>query len=120
MTRPSGDGTVICRLDDIPEGGARGFTVDRDGERAEIFVLRRGGTVYAYVNRCPHMGTPLDWAPDRFLSRDRRHILCATHGALFRIEDGFCVAGPCAGDSLEPVTVATDGDAVMIPTEGSG
>jgi nitrite reductase/ring-hydroxylating ferredoxin subunit len=25
--------------------------------------------------------------------------------SLFEIEDGFCIAGPCAGDQLRPVTV---------------
>lgn len=27
---------------------------------------------------------------------------CATHGAIFRVEDGVCLAGPCQGDQLEP------------------
>jgi nitrite reductase/ring-hydroxylating ferredoxin subunit len=54
------------------------------------------------VNRCPHVGTPLDWAENEFLDREGRHIVCATHGALFRIDDGRCVAGPCQGDRLEP------------------
>ena len=44
-----------------------------------------------YVNSCPHLGSPLDWVPNRFLSADGRHVLCATHGALFRIEDGKVV-----------------------------
>jgi nitrite reductase/ring-hydroxylating ferredoxin subunit len=58
------------------------------------------------VNRCPHVGTPLDWAPDEFMDRAGRHLMCSTHGALFEVEDGRCVAGPCQGDRLEPFPIA--------------
>ena len=57
------------------------------------------------VNSCPHTGGPLDWVEDQFLDLDRRHILCATHGALFRIEDGHCLAGPCKGKGLTAVAI---------------
>jgi nitrite reductase/ring-hydroxylating ferredoxin subunit len=73
----------------------------------DVFLVRRHDELYAYLNRCPHTGGPLDWVPDQFLSLDGQHIQCATHAALFRIHDGFCVAGPCSGQSLVclPVTV---------------
>jgi nitrite reductase/ring-hydroxylating ferredoxin subunit len=95
----------LCRLDDIPEPGSRGFRIGSGSETRALFVVRRGGRVFAYENSCPHTGSPLDWVPDRFLDLERRHILCATHGALFRIEDGYCLAGPCAGKSLKSVSI---------------
>lgn len=95
----------LCRLDDIPDGEARGFTVGTGGGKRIILVTRRGGEVYAYVNACPHIGAPLDWTPNRFMSHDGRHLLCAMHGALFRVEDGYCVSGPCAGQRLAAVAV---------------
>jgi nitrite reductase/ring-hydroxylating ferredoxin subunit len=76
---------VLCRLDDIPDGGARGFA-GATGAFTGLFAIRRGQQVFAYVNSCPHIGVPLDWAPDRFLSTDRSRIVCAMHGAEFRIE----------------------------------
>lgn len=94
-------GTPLCRVDDIPADGSAGFSVDGPGGRTFFMVIRRGDDVHVYVNSCPHLGTPLDFTPGRFLSLDKTHILCATHGALFRIEDGFCVSGPCAGKSLQ-------------------
>ena len=36
-------------------------------------------------------------------------LACRNHGALFAVEDGFCVAGPCAGESLEPIAVEARG-----------
>jgi nitrite reductase/ring-hydroxylating ferredoxin subunit len=56
-----------------------------------------------YVNACPHIGVPLDWAPDRFLSSDASRIICSMHGAEFEIETGLCTAGPCMGERLEAV-----------------
>ncbi len=95
----------LCRLDDIPDGQGRGFEVERWSGRTSIIVVRRGVAVFGYVNRCPHVGTPLDWVPDKFMSWDGCHLLCATHGALFRVEDGLCIQGPCAGDKLEPIAL---------------
>ncbi len=81
----------LCRADAVPEGGARGFRFGSGPDLQMVFVVRRGGLLYAYDNACPHLGTPLNFLPDRFLDRDGRHLLCATHGARFRIEDGNIV-----------------------------
>ncbi len=97
---------AVCRLDEIPDGAARGFTLHGGDGPRDILVARAGAAVCAYVNSCPHTGAPLDWTPDRFMAPDGVHLMCATHGALFRVADGYCIAGPCAGRSLAPVPVA--------------
>ncbi|HEY9198169.1 MAG TPA: Rieske (2Fe-2S) protein [Gammaproteobacteria bacterium] len=100
----------LCRIEELSDPGTRGFTLRTAGGLQDIFIVRRGAAVHAYLNHCPHTGSPLDWQPDRFLNLDGTLIQCATHSALFRIEDGFCVAGPCAGRALTSVSVAlTDG-----------
>lgn len=104
----------LCRLDEIAESGARGFTLEADGAKREVFVVRRLGHVFAYENACPHIGTPLDFMPDQFLTRDRKHLLCSTHGALFEISTGLCIHGPCKGRSLRALPVALrDGTVVL-------
>jgi nitrite reductase/ring-hydroxylating ferredoxin subunit len=107
-------GRFLCRLADIPDGGGKGFWFGEDTARFGVFLIRKGDTVWAYANSCPHRGTPLDWLPDRFLARGGRHILCATHGALFRIADGFCVSGPCAGAHLRPVETMRRGAGIFL------
>ncbi len=92
--------TVLCRLADVPDGGSNGFAVHCRGALLRFMILRRNDHVFVYVNRCPHAGLPLDFRPGRFLDLERTHSLCTNHGAVFRIEDGFCVSGPCAGESL--------------------
>jgi nitrite reductase/ring-hydroxylating ferredoxin subunit len=107
VSRPA-PGTPLCHLDDIADPGAKGFVFGGGAERWEMFVVRRGALVRAYENACPHQGTPLEMFADRFLTADRSLILCTTHGARFRIEDGHCVAGPCKGDHLRPVALRID------------
>ncbi len=108
----------LCALDDIPEDDARGFTL-REGQRmAKVVVVRWKGEVLAYLNRCPHAGTPLDWTPDHFFNGARTHLMCQTHAALFQVEDGFCTDGPCAGDSLLALPVALEGGRVVVDVDG--
>lgn len=96
---------VILDLADIPDGGAREVRLAGDDGPVEVFVVRLGQNVHGYVNRCPHLGVPLNWKPDTFLDAEGRVIVCAMHGAEFAIEDGACLAGPCRGQGLTPVEV---------------
>jgi nitrite reductase/ring-hydroxylating ferredoxin subunit len=104
----------LCSLSDIPVDAARGFTVDCDGRAIQLFAVRKEDSIHAYENRCPHVGTPLDWQPDQFLDPDNRLIQCSTHGALFRIEDGLCIYGPCINQSLTPITAEIRDNHVFI------
>jgi len=106
--------TELCRLEDIPDGEAKGFEIDRPEEIVDIIVVRRGGHVYGYRNNCPHIGTPLNWVEDDYMTLDKQHILCAAHGAEFRIEDGYCLRGPCIGDKLEKIEVTLEDGAVVL------
>jgi nitrite reductase/ring-hydroxylating ferredoxin subunit len=100
---------ALCRVTDIPDNGAKGFP-GPEGCFTGYVAVRQGDAVHVYENACPHIGTPLDWTPDRFLSADGRHLICATHGAQFTPETGLCISGPCRGDSLTRIaTVIQDG-----------
>lgn len=110
----------LCRADEVPEGGGRGFGFGSGPDLRMVLIVRRGGALYAYDNSCPHMGTPLNFLPDRFLDRAGRHLLCATHGALFRIEDGFCIEGPCAGKSLKPAAIRVEDGEIVLAGSGRG
>lgn len=116
----NGSGHSLCRLDEIPDGGSTGVVAETPQGRLGLMLIRRGETVHAYVNSCPHIGSPLDFQPGQFLNVERTLILCSTHGALFRIEDGYCVSGPCAGDSLTPVAVEVQGGDVRLASAPRG
>lgn len=102
----------LCRSDDVPEGQARGFRVD--GFTTKVVVVRKSDQIFAYLDSCPHYegGTPMAWKTDRYLDGEGTHLACHSHGALFKIETGECVLGPCLGQKLKriPVRVTQAGD----------
>ncbi len=102
--------SVLCHSDEIAEGEAKGFEL----EGRKLVVVRRRGKLHVYHNSCPHRSIPLEWMPDQFLDHDKHFIQCATHGALFRIEDGECIAGPCVGDRLEPVSFLLEAGHIVL------
>lgn len=109
--------TPLCRLAEIAEGEGRGFTLGAGADEVALFVVRRNDDAFGYLNACPHLGTPLDWSgfdgDGRFVSADSGNILCATHGAEFRIGDGLCLAGPCRGKHLRAVRLSRDADGLL-------
>lgn len=99
---PGAGSQDLCALDAIDDPGSKGFEIDcGEQQPLRLFVVRKDGVLAAFRNRCPHTGAPLEWLPDQFFDLDRSFIQCAMHGALFRPEDGYCVRGPCAGQSLD-------------------
>lgn len=91
--------TRLCHVDDIEEGQSVGFEV---GEK-KLFAVKKDAVIYVYENRCPHLGIELEWLENQFLDPDGALIQCSTHGALFLIEDGSCISGPCSGQQLNQI-----------------
>lgn len=89
----------VCTIQDIPDNSSKGFEVNG----RLFFVVKKYGKWHGYENHCPHLGIQLEMIPDQFLDHTHSLIQCSMHGALFRIEDGLCISGPCASQSLTPV-----------------
>jgi nitrite reductase/ring-hydroxylating ferredoxin subunit len=94
----------LCHIDDLPDGGSRGFDPQHGGQDT-LLVVRQGGELFAYADACPHHGTPMAWRKHAYLDAAGQHIVCAAHGALFDIATGLCVLGPCLGETLSPVAL---------------
>lgn len=96
-----GDGTAdLCAATDLEEMNAQAFELERDGARYPLLAIRRGDDVFVYHNACPHIGVPLNWGPESMMNLQGTHLICSTHGAQFRVHDGYCILGPCKGQSL--------------------
>jgi len=109
--------SLLCRLDEIPDGGATAVEDVAAAGGESVIVERRGSEVRAWLNVCPHAGRRLDYAPGRFLLKDEL-LICAVHGASFNRNDGICVAGPCRGEHLRALAVEVRGDEVWLPAAG--
>ena len=90
----------VAKLSDIEEGSATNAVIElADGHR-HLILTRKADEVNVFLNSCPHTGVRLDWKVGVFLTVDKAHLQCSTHGALFELDSGFCVAGPCINQRL--------------------
>ena len=104
----------ICATDRLTDPGSYGFSVEQYGQEVEGFLIKNDNIWYAYRNSCPHTGSPLDWVEHQFLDADGALIQCSTHDALFIIDSGECIFGPCNGDSLEKLDIVVQQDGVYL------
>jgi nitrite reductase/ring-hydroxylating ferredoxin subunit len=102
----------LCKSHEIIDPGSKSFEFKHGRETVSLFVVHKDGALNAYINSCPHTGVNLEWQEDRFLDMDNMYIQCSTHDALFEVDSGVCIAGPCVGDALQPVELVIEGDAV--------
>ncbi|MCB5189910.1 Rieske 2Fe-2S domain-containing protein [Methylobacillus arboreus] len=93
------------------------FKLPELGSHVTGFAVRFGGKVYAYLNRCAHISLELDWNPGEFFDLSGQYLICATHGAHFQPDTGYCVAGPCHGQMLESVQVKEQEQQIFINLE---
>lgn len=107
------DKITLCQLDEIDDSSAKGFEI---GGQA-IFVVRKDGEYFVYQNKCPHLQIELEWMPDQFLDMDGALIHCSTHGALFLIDNGECIAGPCLGEKLAVIAYTIENNALMVAAD---
>jgi len=106
------DPRLICASAELADGG-KGVRFELS-TRSQGFAVRHCGKVRAYVNRCPHAGSELDWEPGEFFDETGLYLICSTHGALFEPGTGLCVAGPCRGAALEPLPIREGNGEVVL------
>ena len=113
---------AVGKLDELGDPGCREFAIGEGDWPFRGFVVRHGDEVFAYQNFCVHLGHPLNWVPDSFLTKDKAAIICASHGAQYEIDTGLCFAGPCIGKSLRKVECAVRDSVVYVtgPTTARG
>ena len=107
-------GTPLCDIGAVPDGACKELRFGDGDDSFNLLLYRRGDEVRAYVNCCPHFSLPLNAQPGEFLLLRNSEIMCAYPCAIFRLEDGHCVAGPAEGMGLEPVPVRLDGAQICV------
>lgn len=108
----------LCASTELEERGrAWVWDVLQYGRPARAFAMRFDGRVVAYLNRCVHVPTEMDWQEGQFLDMDKRWILCSIHGASYEPANGRCVGGPCGSGRLTAVQVQeADGQVYWYPS----
>lgn len=109
----------VCDLKELPEIASKGIKTSESFYPSH-FLVKKNQEVFVYQNRCPHTGAPLEWKPDHYLDYENAFIQCALHGALFKIETGECLRGPCLGKSLKQQEVILENDKIYFLLGDSG
>ena len=85
-------GIVLTRLDALPDPGVIVVAPHPDEPFVSILVTRKGESIAAFRNKCPHAGYPLQRSNGQVLLQEGRYIVCAAHGASFGLISGECAA----------------------------
>ena len=93
---------------------AKGFSVKIKGKVVKGFVVKKDGEFYAYLNLCKHLPVTLDLNDDNFFTFDKTHLQCHMHGAMYEIETGLCIGGPCLGSRLDTLSFVEFGEELHI------
>jgi nitrite reductase/ring-hydroxylating ferredoxin subunit len=104
---------LVGEVGELGHGASKKFTIRSGARELEALLVNYQGALFAYRNRCPHVGITLDWVDNQFFSVDRRYLMCANHGAVFEPKTGECIWGPCAGLSLQSVSLEVEGKKVF-------
>ncbi len=99
---------TLCNINDLNDPDSRGFTLSAKRKERRVFIVKKDAQVFAYENKCPHAGINLEWQDNQFLDTEEQRIQCSVHGALFEIQSGQCVSGPCNGESLTSLKTEID------------
>ncbi len=107
-------GQIICATNALSEGTSLKFRIRDEAGFHEAFLIRHAGRYHAYRNVCAHMALTLDLDDNDFFTVDNQALICKTHGAIYRPDDGYCISGPCIGESLQTVAVEERPDGIAL------
>jgi nitrite reductase/ring-hydroxylating ferredoxin subunit len=111
---------ALCKFDEVPNRTAKSIAlkgVNASGgvEMCPLVIVRWDDSVYGYINNCPHTPVQLDGrSPGQFFNQERSHLMCEKHGALFEVDTGLCLDGPCEGEGLTPLSVCVVDGAICL------
>ena len=93
---------------------AQSFTTKIRGEVFHGFVIKKNNKYFAYQNLCRHLSVTLDLNDADFFTHDKKHLQCQMHGAIYEIETGLCIAGPCVGAKLISIPFSEEENRLVI------
>ncbi|MBM3204418.1 Rieske (2Fe-2S) protein, partial [Candidatus Uhrbacteria bacterium] len=98
----------IARINEIPVGRTKSF---RFGVTNGI-AYNDGGEIKAYVNRCTHMGGPVE------LDQKSATFKCRWHESAFDPKTGNAIEGEAPqGTQLKPIELVTEGEQIFAVLE---
>ncbi len=103
----------LAKIKEITAHNWYEFSLQTEKGLLSIMLIQDEEGLRAFENSCPHQGRRMDYAAGQFLLDAHGTIICPAHGAEFNPNDGLCTNGPCQGQSLKPITVKSNEEAVF-------
>jgi nitrite reductase/ring-hydroxylating ferredoxin subunit len=111
----------LAAIDEIPREGLRFNYKDGPFDEEGILLKTADGSVVAYKNECRHLPMKLDdREPREIWDPGRRYLVCSSHGARYRPDDGLCIGGPCEGSHLRSLPLKVRNNEVFLDTSKIG
>ena len=108
-------GTFLCDSSEIAKGKVKEFRFGGDSPFAfRMFVYNDAGTFKGFHNSCPHYDVPMNHTPEELFTPDGQYFQCVTHYAKFEKSSGYCVEGPCAGQSLSTIPLQEEDNKILV------
>jgi nitrite reductase/ring-hydroxylating ferredoxin subunit len=63
---------LVAKVGELAHGASKKFKIRRGEFDTEALLVNYQGNLFAYLNRCPHVGISLDWVDNQFFTVDRR------------------------------------------------
>jgi len=104
---------LVAKVGELAHGASKKFKVRRGEFDTEALLVNYQGNLFAYLNRCPHVGISLDSVDNQFFTVDRRYLMCSNYGAVFEPPTGECVWGPCVGAALQKLELEVEGEKIF-------
>jgi hypothetical protein len=102
-------GVRLCAEADLADPGARGFVLQIGDKWFHGFVVRKGGAVAGWVDRCPHQGFPMALELDRYLTPDHAPVAvpdrCGIPAARIKALAAEIAAGTIPGAGVQVLYV---------------
>ncbi|HEY7322322.1 MAG TPA: Rieske (2Fe-2S) protein [Candidatus Binatia bacterium] len=110
----------VGEVSELKPGTTKKFRLINGKSEVEGLLLNYQGSLYAYLNRCPHLGISLDWVDNQFFTIDGRYLMCANHGATFEPATGECIWGPCPGATLRSLPLQVEAGRIFVHSYNQG
>lgn len=112
---------LLASIEEIPRTGLKFAYKDGPFDEEGILVRVNTSEVRAYKNECRHLPMPLDDRdPGEIWDPTGRYLVCNSHGARYRVDDGLCVSGPCEGSHLKPLPILVQDGEIFLDTSKLG
>lgn len=95
----------ICTLQELEQVDFLIREIQFKNRPTSAIIFAFEGNVYAYINHCMHMDSPLICEQDAVFDKTGKHLRCSMHGLIFEPKTGECQSPVCFWQPLQALRI---------------